>query len=208
MKKLKLAHPSNRMLILILTLIIALNVAVLWFYGARLNTLWEQNGNGSLYNRGGSNENAPISTDIKFYIQTAMKSLYNSQPATDALQQRLYLPEAKIYLPLSGYSRTLVYRYQPAADGIPETLTLTASANTNALPATFNDVPCVQRHATVLINSKDKSFADGDFVSDIKLADGRTLSLYEHDNPACGGAQWSQGAPDKVISLLKQAKSY
>ncbi len=208
MKRLKIGHPSNRMLVLILTLIIALNVAVLWFYGDRLNTLWQQNGNGSLYNNGSGYQNQPVSTDIKFYIQTAMKSLYNSQPATDAAQQRLYLPEAKIYLPLTAYSRTLVYRYQPAGDGIPETLTVTSSANTNALPSTFDDVPCLQRHATVLINSEDKTFADGSFVSDIKLADGRNLSLYDHDSSACGSAIWSQGAPAKVVSLLKQAQSY
>lgn len=204
MKKFKTPHPTERMLIFITLLIIALLVSVIWFYGERINVLWQQNGNGSLLGQK-QVDNVPVDTNIKFYIHTALKSLYNAEPVTDISQQRVYFPELRIYVPYSNYARTVVYRYNPS-DGVPESLELTSSANTNQLPVTFDDVPCLQRHVSVIVNSK--SNFDGEFVQSLQMSDGRTLNLYRQDSKACSNDRWSQGSPDKLITLLKQAKSY
>lgn len=197
MRKIKLHHPTERLLVFIMLMIIALLVSVLWFFGDRINILWQQN-------QAAMSE--PMSPEMKFYIQTAMKSLYNLQPVTDVAQQRVYFPEAKIYVPLSAYARTVVYRYTEAEAGVPAGMVLTSNFNTNILPGTFEDVPCLQRHVEVAIN--DKSSFSGDFVKTVRLADGRTLNLYRQDSKSCSDEKWSQGSPDKLTALLEQAKSY
>lgn len=201
MRKLKIAHPTEKILIFILVCIIGLMAAILWYFGQKIDTLWAQNGND------GPNKNS-MSHEMKFYIQSAVQSLYNSQPSTDAQQQRLYLPEARIYLPLNAHSRTIVYRYEAGDKDTPEQIVLTTTANTNALPSTFNDVPCIQRNATFLINSQDGTYADGKLISSVNLADGRILYIHKKENGNCNDLIWADGDPDKIIELMMQAKSY
>lgn len=200
MKKFKFRHPTNRLLVGVLVLIVGLNVAVLWYYGQKINTLWLQNGNDTP---------SAMTTDVKFYIKSAIGSLYNSEPATDVAQSRLYVPEAKIYLPLTNYSRAIVYRYDSGPDStIPASITMTSKSNINAMPVSFADVPCMQRHLTININNSNSQFADGKLISTVKLSDTRTLYIYKHDEGACSTEIWGEGDPDKLLTLVKQAKSY
>lgn len=201
MKKIRLSHPSDRVLITVVVLLIASLIAVLWFYGERINTLWQQNGNTPL-----NPHDKTMNTETKFYVQAAMKSLYDSQPATDITQQRVYFPEARIYVPYSDYARSVVYRFDNGSDNWPATGFFTSHSNVNAVANNFDDVPCIQRSVSIVVNSKEGG--DGDFVKAIKLSDGRTLNIFKHDSAACGDARWREGSPDKVVSLLEQAKSY
>jgi hypothetical protein len=209
MKYFKARHLSDQFLIFVVLLFVAVITAILWFYGERLNILWQQNGNGNIFGNS-STESAPMDANTRFYVQSALRNLYNIEPVTDTAQQRVYFPEARIYVPLSSYSRTIVYHFQDADNGInsPATGAFTSNANTNRLPTSFDDIPCLQRHVTMLIDAKDKGSGDGTFVKDVKLADGRTLSLYKQDSKSCGSEVWGDGAPDKLIQLFEQAKSY
>lgn len=201
MKKVRLNHPTDRALITVVILLIASLIAVLWFYGERINTLWQQNGNGV------SNTNdAAMNADTKFYIHTALKSLYNTQPVTDIASQRIYFPEAHFYVPYSDYARSVVYRYDAPVDNYPATGFFTSNFNVNILANSFNDVPCLQRNVSVVVNSK--TGGDGVFVKAVKLSDGRTLNIFKHDSAACSDARWAQGDPGKLITLLEQAESY
>ena len=196
-------HPYKILFLISLAAIVLL-VSVLWFYGARINTLWLQSGNRGIF---ASNEqNPPMNTDIKFYIQSALRSLYNTQPVTDVSQQRVYFPEARFYVPLNSYARSIVYRFQDADKDVPASGTFTSNFNVNMLPTSFDDVPCLQRHVTVVIDHR--SNYDGTFAAAVKLADGRTLNVYAQDDKSCKPDLWGQGSPDKLVKLLQQAKSY
>jgi len=207
MKHFKSRHLSDQFLIFVVLLFVAVITAILWFYGERLNVLWQQNGNGNIFGNNSAQSTA-MDANTRFYVQSALSNLYDIRPVTDVAQQRVYLPEARIYVPLSSYSRTIVYHFQDADKDIPASAALTSNANTNRLPVSFDDVPCLQRHVTMLIDSPNKSFGDGTFVTNVKLADGRTLNLYKQDSKSCGSELWGDGAPDKLIQLLEQAKSY
>jgi hypothetical protein len=204
MKKIKIHQHPVKISTGLLTVTVAMLLFILWFYGSRLNTLWLQSGNTNLLSNN-SAKYAPMNADIKFYIHTALSSLYNKRPATEVAQQRVYFPEAHIYVPLSSYARDVVYSWQDADHDTPATLTATNDFNVRILPNTFDDVPCLQRHVTVVVSGKTSY--DGTFVEAVKLADGRTLNIYKQDHKNCKDI-WSQGAPDKLVEILRQAKSY
>lgn len=204
MKEIKLHHPTERMLIFIIMMFVSALIAVLWFYGERINILWQQSGN----NINSENQNdVLVNADIRLFIQTANKSLYRLQPVTDPLQNRVYLPEAHIYLPMTQLSRDLVYFYAAATKDTPEELQLSTSFNTNSLPVTFKDVPCLQRFVSVGINSNKNLNADS-FVGNKKLDDGRNIYIFKHDNSSCIEARWQVDTPTDIANLLLQARSY
>jgi hypothetical protein len=200
MKKIKIQYPTDRVLIFISLMLIAALLSVLWFYGEKINILWQQNGNNN-NQRGGE---PALTADIRFYIQSAVKSLYNSVPVTDVSQQRVYFPEARFYVPYSDYARTVVYRFDNDSSG--GNGFFTSNFNTNIMPGSFDDVPCIQRNVNIVVNSK--AGGNGDFVKSVKLADGRMLNLFNRDSRACSDEKWNQGDTSKVVSLLGQAKSY
>lgn len=205
MKKIKIHQHPIKISTGLLTVTAAMLLFILWFYGDRLNTLWRQSGNTNLLSNAAA-QKAPMDTDVKFYIQAALRSLYNRQPVTDVSQQRVYFPEARFYVPLDAYARSVVYRFQDADNDTPATGTFTSNFNVNMLPTSFDDVPCLQRHVTVAINGKTSY--DGTFIKAVKLADNRTLNIYEQDNKNCSSDLWGQGSPDKLVEILQQAKSY
>jgi hypothetical protein len=209
MKKFKLGHPTEKLLIFIIVMLIGLVAAILWFYGYQLNILWQQNGNGNLFGSNQQDTNQPVSADLKFYLQSAVKSLYNSQPVTDPVQQKVYFPEARFYVPYSDYARTVVYRYTDASGSVPAGGTFTTSFNTTILPTTFRDVPCIQRNVSLVVDNNDRNYGEGNFVKSVKLADGRTLHIYQQDNKKdCTDLKWQAGSTDPLVKLLEQAKSY
>jgi hypothetical protein len=206
MKKLKFQHPTERWLIFIIVMLIAALLSVLWFYGERINILWQQNGNGDLYTNS-QNDQAQVDATTKFYIQTAIKSLYNQLPVTDPLQNRVYFPEARFYVPLSDLSRAVVYRYTDAQSGnFPAMLTATTNSNINQLPNTFGDVPCMQRHLQINIDST--KYPEDKLMATTKLNDGRTLYIYSHAEGNCNDPRWDQYSAEKLVDIFKQAKSY
>src|SRR6185312_8887525 len=127
--RLKLTRLGRDFILLVIVLLIGALVAILWFYGERLNMLWNAN----------NFNNNQLSANINIYLQDALKGLYPYQPATDPLQKRVYFPEANFYVPMNTTARKLVYGYTPASTGIPEELMITTSASLNTPVATFAD---------------------------------------------------------------------
>jgi hypothetical protein len=202
MKKPKLQHPSEKVLILLLVIIIGLLVSVLWYYGDKINILWAQNGNNA-----SQQNNATINTDLRFYIQSSLKSLYQNQAVIDPVQKRVYVPEANLYMPLNSATRKIVYFYSDKTQDSPAQLEFATSSLINTLPVTFNDVPCLQRHITVSVDSTQT--IDGNFIASKKLEDGRTLNIYRHQEGDCTDERWSiVYSSQDIIGALQQAHSY
>jgi hypothetical protein len=203
MRKFKYQHPTDRVLIFIIALLIATLVSVLWFYGERINILWQQNGN----DRNFKAAEAPLDTDLKFYIQSALKASYPYQPVVDPIQKRAYIPEANFYLPLNATTRDIVYANSQASPGNPQQIIISTARNTNILPSSFDDVPCLQRHIIVSVDAAQNY--DGSLVASKKLDDGRSLNIYRHQQGNCSEEKWtSVYSASAITDALQQARSY
>ncbi len=199
MKKFKFQHPTDKVLIFVLVLIIGLLTAILWDFGQKLDILWKQD------------QNTPaMNLDVKVYIQSALKGLYASPTVTDPLQSRVYMPEAQIYLPLSDLSRNLMYNYQAADKALnsPAQAIINTGQNINHLANSFADVPCLQRMVSFTINQKGDNINNGHLAGSVTLKDSRILYLYDNNSPGCDKFWFPGRGASDIVALLKQAQSY
>lgn len=205
MKKFSFRHPTNKVLIGILVLIIAMQTALLWFYGSKIQLLDNViNGVGSPQQRMQTSLGA---FPLKVYIQEANKDLYSNSGVVDPINQRVYFPELKIYLPLTQTARNLRYNYYSgdASSSLPPQAQFNTNTNIGRLVNQFSDAPCQQRLVTVSVNSKTDI---GERLSGFtKLKDGRTLYFYENSNSSCNNF-WVDNTPASIVNNLKQAQSY
>lgn len=202
MKKFKLVHPTEKMLIFILILIIGLMSALIAFFGWRINLL-----ENTLYGYGNSNQQQVTGLSwvpIRLQIQDAVKGVYSLETVTDPNQQKVYIPEARIYLPLSNSSRSLVYNHFEADGSEPAQFSFNTSQNLNQLPKNFDEVPCLQRVAGFSVNNSEKRY-EGEPAGNLKLADGRTLYFWKNTAKCERGEAYDSTS---MVNLLKQAKSY
>lgn len=203
MRKFRFTHPTDRMLIFILTIVIGLMAAIMLFFGWRIRML-EQSincGDSKI-----SQQSCLGWFPIKVYIQDAVESLYQSPGVVDAQANRVMFPESRIYLPLSADAKDLRYAHfskQDSPNG-SETLQLNSYSNMQSLIGSFDDVPCIQRLVDVSIGGPATTGLKA--AGTLKLQDGRTLYFYKNDNPACRNV--SRDLADRTVDLLKQAKSY
>jgi hypothetical protein len=207
MKKFKFKHPTDKMLIFILVLIIGLLTSILGFFGWRINLL-----ESSVYCK--PTENSQQSClgwfPIKVYIQDAVKGVYADEGVVDAKENRVYFPELRVYLPLSQPARDLRYNHtagdnSDSKNPWPEQSQFTSFSTLNTPLQDWNDIPCIQQEVTVSINAVSQT--DQTASGSLKLNDGRTLYFYENTDKSCQ-VFWNGNQPNQIVQLLKQAKSY
>lgn len=209
MQKIKFKHPSDRMLIFILVLVIALQAAVLWGFGWRINKLSDQvNGTGSA----NLAEKSLGAFPFKVYVRDATQLLYPNEGVVNVQNNRLYVPELRISLPLNQLSRDLRYGYYPPATTGTDAVqaSFQSKASLVRLINNFADVPCQQRLVGLAVNQKDGYQNGGRYAGSVSLADGRILYLYTNTTAATKNCDqfWANETPDAVVTLFKQAQSY
>lgn len=204
--KFKFKHPTEKVLIFILLLIIGLQVVVLWDFGQKINTLWtEVNG----VDNSGTNQVDGISGfPLKVYIQDAVKGVYSLEPVVDPLKSVIYLPEVRISLPLRANSRDIRYNYEPASSVSPAQVAVSTNHQLNNLVANFSDVTCAQRMVGFNVDKKDGFASGGKYAGSAELADGRTLHFWVNENSASCLQFWGDKTQQDILNLLKQAVSY
>ncbi len=203
--RIKYRHPTERLLIFILLIIIGLMSAILWSFGQRLNILDDQtNGTGSLAHQ---QETGLGWFPIKIYIQNAERGFYSLEPVADPSKNVVYLPEARISLPLSAESRDLRYNYEARSSGSPAQVLVSTTQILNKSISNFADVTCEQRVIGFSIDQKDGFTAGGKYAGSISLSDGRILYFWLNDTKFCQNF-WGDGTQSDILGVLKQAQSY
>ena len=195
--KIKFNHPTNRVLIFILVMILGVQAALFWYFGQKIDILWQQN-----------NYSADrVTPEFRELTQDAAESLYKDG-VVDPVTKRVYFPGLNIYVPLTNKSQVLLYDH-PFEDLTP------MEANFNAKPVLYSplnrisEIPCMQRLAGVSIDnpSQLQLYEGSDSAGTVSLKDGRTLYLYKNQTQGCGNI-WTLVNPDDIIQILKQAQSY
>jgi hypothetical protein len=143
MKKVKLQHPSDKMLVFIIVIILSLQTGILWYFGQKIDILWKVNNL--------SSNSMPFET--RLMIQNAISNLYINEGVIDVKDQRVYIPELKIYLPLKDSSRSLVYTHDSydVSTNFPEELVLNTKQVSRTLPQNFSQIPCMQRLVDITV---------------------------------------------------------
>lgn len=185
-------------------IVIILLIAVLIGYGFKIRDLERSvNCNSSNF----SQETCLGALPVKVYIQNALRGLYRERGIADAKENRVYFPEMRVYLPLNDKSRDLRYIFLDADKSVHQAAEaqFTTEVYLNRLPATFDDVPCLQRVVTIGINNPSNTNMAA--AGSLKLQDGRTLYFYKNGQPHCQNF-YPVDNPQSIIDLFKQAKSY
>jgi hypothetical protein len=204
--KYKFKHPSNRVLIFVLLMIIATQTALLGYFGLKTQILWDEiQGCISIQQpQGGCLGTFPVLENVR----SAVNALLPNEGIADASATKVYFPELKIYLPYSQTARNLRYNYQPKTSDNTEMANFSTYNLMNSPIQSWNDVPCHQLFVGLTVDKSDSSYWQyPQAAGAVKLKNGRTLYLYKNKLQTCANVR-SNNTPDKVIDLLKQAQSY
>jgi hypothetical protein len=135
-----------------------------------------------------------------------------SQPAVSVSDNKVYLPDIRLALPLNSDTTSLLYSSRETGNPTEQTTT-TYDVTTRSL-ASLSPVGFQQQLACypIRLAFEDKANPFNPHEKDnaaVKLADGRTLQIYAHDDSKCA-AQWQAAKidPDTLKNAFKQATSY
>src|SRR5581483_3199909 len=188
-----LRHPTDRVLIFVMVSIIALMAAIFWYDNQQIK-YWRD----AVYGSGSPDQqqqNGVSWTQLKLYIQEADQGLYANTGVVDPLNNRVYFPEMKVFVPLSQQARSLHYFYAPGDKSVhqPAEAEFINQIALNRLVNDLNDVPCVQHMVAVGVNQPADYGLHGDGT--LKLADGRTLYFSVYQNQHCQQSFWGGVTP-------------
>jgi hypothetical protein len=204
--KTKINHPTDRVLIFILLMIVAIQTALLGYLGQKTQILWEgvQGCASSQIQSAGCLSAFPALENVR----DAINGLLPNQGVADTNGTKVYFPELKIYLPYSQTARNLRYGYQQKSIDNTETANFSTYNIMNNPIQSWNDIPCHQFLAGLSIDKTDDSNWQYPVqAGTVKLKDGRTLYIYKNKLQNCAD-KWGDNKPDKIVDILKQAQSY
>lgn len=142
----------------------------------------------------------------------ALNAISFNQPAISVSDNKVYLPEVNLALPLNETTLSLLYSGRETGNPSKQTQTtydVTTRGLASLSPAGFQQqLACYP----IRLAFEDKSNPFNPYEKDnsaVKLADGRTLQIYADSNPKCS-PQWQAAkvSPDAIKKVLEQATSY
>jgi hypothetical protein len=142
---------------------------------------------------------------------TALSAISFNQPAVSVSDNKVYLPDMKLSLPLTDTAFTLLYSgRQTLSNGQTATVyDVTTRSLASLSPAGFQQrLACYPLR--LAFEAKPNPFNPHEKDnSAVKLADDRTLQIYANDDEACA-PQWQAAnvKPDALEQAFEQATSY
>jgi hypothetical protein len=142
----------------------------------------------------------------------ALSAVGLNQPAVSVTDNAVYFPDIHLALPLNNDTISLLYSSRQTGNPDKQTMT-TYDVSTRGLAALS---PIGLQHQLacypVRLAFEDKANPFNPHESNnaaVKLADGRTLQIYAHDDSQCA-AQWRAAnvKPDSLKKIFEQATSY
>jgi hypothetical protein len=205
MKKLKLEHPTNRVLIFILVMILAVETALLGYLGLKTQILWNQiQGCASEQQQGICLSTFPTLD----YVRDSINGLRPNEGVSDINGSKIYFPELKIFIPFSEEARALRYGYRAKSSDNVEMANFSTYNLMNRPIQKWRDIPCYQFLVGMTVDKADESYWQyPDLAATVKLKDGRTLYIYKNKLNGCGDV-WAEKTPDIIVKILQQAQSY
>jgi len=148
-------------------------------------------------------DNSDIS--MRFLLRNGEEDRYK-YPVIDVSENRVYIPEARIYLPLNDTSRNLRYDYaKHGADFKSRTLYISDSSvvgrQTDERYASCDKV-------VTLTPRTDAQPVLSSVVGTIVPSKDGLRDIYMHPSESCGDKEWYANMSQKLVEVVKEAKSY
>jgi len=148
-------------------------------------------------------DNSDIS--MRFLLRNGEEDRYK-YPVIDVSENRVYIPEARIYLPLNDTSRNLRYDYaKHGADFKSRTLYISDSSvvgrQTDERYASCDKV-------VMLTPRTDAQPVLSSVVGTIVPSKDGLRDIYMHPSESCGDKEWYANMSQKLVEVVKEAKSY
>jgi hypothetical protein len=125
----------------------------------------------------------------------------------DVPENKVYMPELNISVPLNETSRNLLYSYNESFDDTPESAIVSLRHVVNRQLDKIGQNSCTQ---TTYIEATDapRDQEGKKHAGSVALQDGRTLQVYVNTQDICK-AVWAVDAnPDLLAEVLLKARSY
>lgn len=179
-----------------MTILVLQSLAILFMW-PKVDIVWKKN-----------NQPPDQNMELKMIIRDSALGVF-SDGVIDARENRVYIPELKVFLPLNEDTRHIKYQYAPSDDknSYPAEINLNTKAQIETLVETLDHVPCMQKMMRATINNPDSERYNEKRSGDMKLEDGRTLYFFENKDKKCT-SRWSTSSPAKMVEIIKTAKSY
>lgn len=138
--------------------------------------------------------------------------LANERPVEDPLNAVVYLPEFRIKLPAYSLTKSIAYSLR---DELLETDSNSASGpeadvtSMQYIPPDKMTVMDCSNLVRLKVEDKQHPYNPHEKATSVKLADGRTLQVYEFVNSKECQPSWSESvSPGQMASVFKEAQSY
>ena len=179
----------------LLTVLAAQSLAILFMW-PKVEIVWKN-----------SNKDPNEDIQLKSLIRDSQSNVF-SYAVIDAPQQKVFIPELKLSMPLNNQTRELMYRYTPSdqQNSYPEEAIFSTKFHVMTLVENLNQVPCAR---LVRVTTSDPGQLQYNEVSagELQLSDGRTLHLLEQKNKDCA-SRWVSMSPKQMVEAIKSATPY
>ena len=141
---------------------------------------------------------------MRFSLKDAEERRYK-YPIIDVTENRVYLPEARIYLPLNEVSRDIRYDFKKGSVTTPSILYFSTSSTVGRQ----SDVEYASCDKVVtLASASDSQRVSGSKIGVIQPTKDGLQDIYMHSDGPCWDEEWYTSLRSELVEVVKAAKSY
>ena len=148
-------------------------------------------------------------SDSNFQMRTLLKEAEEQRykhPVIDVAENRVYIPEVRIYLPLNEVSRDMRYEYRERGAGFwPKALYLSTSS---VVGQQSNEQYASCDKMIILAPSTEIQRGNIKVTGSIEPTKDGLTDIYENSDGACWDQNWYTDQKQGLSEVVKQAKNY
>lgn len=142
---------------------------------------------------------------MRFMLKSAEEERYK-YPIIDISENRVYIPEARIYLPLNEASRNLRYDFRVKGDGYESSVLYISTSSVVGQQSGPQYESCDK--VVTLTSVQTPQIINSSKVGLIQPTKDDMSAIYAHSTDACWNGNWYSDLRDGLVSALKESKNY
>jgi hypothetical protein len=142
---------------------------------------------------------------MRFLLKNAEEERYK-HPIIDIAENRVYIPEARIYLPLNEASRNLRYDYRERGGGFWSKALYFSTSSIVGRQSEAKYESCDKM--VTLAPSEDVKINNDKPVGSIESTKDGLSDIYTHPVDICWDQKWYTDAKQGLVNVVKEAKNY
>lgn len=148
-------------------------------------------------------DNSDIS--MMFLLRRAEEDRYK-QPVIDISENRVYIPEARIYLPLTDASRDMRYEYRDYGVDSKSKVVYFSTSSVVGMQTGAQYESCDKM--VTLVSPQEAQVPSGNVAGSIAPTKDDLSDMYIHPSESCWDKAWYSNLTRELKEAVKEAKSY